>query len=61
MKTTLKITFWIIFALCLLLPFLANTCLKDYAVIATTMLSGLCGLATLYVAILLYDRYGMES
>lgn len=61
MKTTFKITFWIIFALCLLLPFWANTCLKDYAVTATTMLSGLCGLATLYIAILLYDRYGMES
>ena len=25
------------------------------------MLSGLCGLATLYIAILLYDRYGVES
>ncbi|WP_155808506.1 hypothetical protein [Xylanibacter brevis] len=61
MKTTLKISFWIIFALCLLLPIWANTCLKDYAVTVTTMLSGLCGLATLYVAILLYDRYGMES
>lgn len=61
MKTTLKYSFWIIFVLCLLLPYLANTCLKDFAITATTMLSGLCGLATLYIAILLYDRYGVES
>ena len=29
--------------------------------LTTTMLSGLCGLATFYIAILLYDRYGVES
>lgn len=28
---------------------------------AATMLSGLCGLATLFIAILLYDRYGIKS
>ena len=64
MKIVLNICFWFILALCVLIPiFGALGCdgLKEYAVDATTMLSGLCGLATLYIAILLYDRYGVES
>jgi len=32
-----------------------------FVTISTTMLSGLCGFATLYIAILLYDRFGMEE
>ena len=40
---------------------LGNDSLKDYFLSSTTMLSGLCGLVTLYIAILLYDRYGVES
>ena len=35
--------------------------LITFATTSTTMLSGLCGVATLFIAILLYDRYGVET
>lgn len=35
--------------------------LESFATTATTMLSGLCSVATLYIAILLYDRFGVEE
>ena len=61
MKKVLAIGFWFILALCLLVPLFLCDDLVDYSTKVTTMLSGLCGLATLYIAILLYDRYGVES
>ncbi len=47
------------FVLCILLPIFGR--FKDYVTNAATILSGLCGLGTLVIAILLYDKYGVEK
>ena len=51
----------LIVIVCIIIPVINYVDIKDFTLTVTTMLSGLCGLATLFVAILLYDRYGMES
>jgi hypothetical protein len=61
MKNSLKWLTVLIVITCIVIPIIDYSGIKDFALTATTMLSGLCGLATLFVAILLYDRYGMES
>ena len=61
MKKYLKWITGLIVIACVAVPVINYVDIKDFALTATTMLSGLCGLATLFVAILLYDRYGMES
>lgn len=61
MKKSLKWLTVLIVITCIVIPIIDYSGIKDFALTATTMLSGLCGLATLFVAILLYDRYGMES
>lgn len=61
MKKVLKVIFWAIIALCILVPLFKCDEIVNYSVSMTTMFSGLCGLATLYIAILLYDRFGVES
>lgn len=38
-----------------------TTKLESGLLLTTTILSGLCGLATFYIAILLYDRYGIDA
>lgn len=45
--------------LCFLLP--AFGYIMDYVTNAATILSGLCGLGTLIIAILLYDKYGVDK
>lgn len=49
------------FGVSIVIPIFTHNGFQDYVVTATTMLSGLCTLVTLIVAILLYDRYGIES
>ena len=61
MKKSLKWLTVLIVIACIVIPIIDYSGINDFALTATTMLSGLCGLATLFVAILLYDRYGMES
>lgn len=61
MKRCLKWITILIVVVCIAVPVFNCVGFKDFALTTTTMLSGLCGLATLFVAILLYDRYGMES
>ena len=61
MKTFLNCIFWIVLVGCIALPLAFSVSFKDYTINVTTMLSGLCGLITLLVAIRLYDKYGVES
>lgn len=74
MRRKLKIAFWGISIISIALPLISAivayttddkdsflTELSSFATTATTMLSGLCAVATLYIAILLYDRYGVEE
>jgi len=74
MKRNLKIVFIVIVGVSIVIPLIAaivsyNTKedaqilseLTAFATSSTTMFSGLCGLATFFIAILLYDRYGVEE
>lgn len=61
MKKYLRYGLWAILAFCVLIPIAYNLNFGEYATMVTTMLSGLCSLGTLYIAILLYDRYGVET
>lgn len=61
MKRALLYGFWTIVAGCVLIPIAYSCDFGKYVTMVTTMLSGLCGLGTLYIAILLYDRYGVET
>lgn len=61
MKKGLIIATVLIVALSLLVPLFLCDDFVDYSTKVATMLSGLCGLGTLFIAILLYDRYGVES
>lgn len=61
MKKLLIILFGGILTLCMFVPLFFFDDVVEYLSKASTILSGLCGLATLYIAILLYDRYGIES
>ena len=61
MKKLLIIATILIVALSLLAPAFFCEGLVDYAGKVATLLSGLCGLGTLCVAIMLYDRYGVEG
>ncbi len=61
MKRFLIFSLLAILAISIILPLVSSCCYTGIAVSMATMLSGLCGLATLYIAILLYDRYGVEA
>lgn len=61
MKRFLVFIALLFFVASVVIPIFTHHSFQDYVVTATTMLSGLCALITLIVAILLYDRYGIES
>lgn len=61
MKKILKIVTVLVLVLCVIISICCSDNCKDFFSLFTTMLSGLCGLATLYIAVLLYDQYGVES
>lgn len=60
-KKQLYIALLIIVAISIIAPWIWTSDIKEGLTLATTMLSGLCALATFYIAILLYDRYGMNA
>lgn len=60
-KKQLYIALLIIVALSITAPWIWTDDIKEGLTLATTILSGLCALVTFYIAILLYDRYGVES
>lgn len=61
MKKALYITIVVIAMICVVLPVWLSPDKVSGITLSTTMLSGLCALATFYIAILLYDRYGMNA
>lgn len=61
MKNFLYGCFLIILIACFMMLFVRNKCVVESITTFATLLSGLSAFATLYIAILLYDRYGVKS
>lgn len=61
MKKKLRYCLYVLIGFTLVMSYVFMSDWGDFTIKVTTMLSGLCGLGTLYIAILLYDRYGIEA
>jgi len=61
MKKIVTSTLFIVIVICVTLPFFLNSTTNNSLVVSSNMISALASLATLFIAVLLYSKYGVEK